>query len=138
MTNDPASRGATETARLIDKKLDSLGDWRADMLQRLRTVVTRVDPAIIEEVKWIKPTNPYGVIAWSLNGLICTGETYKRVVKLTFYQGASLPDPTGLFNAGFNGRVRRAIDVHEHDEVDEEALQELVRAAIARNRSKRK
>jgi hypothetical protein len=109
------------------------GDWRDEMLSRLRAVIKEADPGVTEEVKWRKPSNPAGVPAWSHDGIICTGETYKSVVKLTFAKGASLPDPSGLFNSSLEGNVRRAIDFHEGDEVDEAALQALMRAAVALN-----
>jgi hypothetical protein len=111
-------------------------DWREETLARMRTLVLEADPRIVEEVKWVKPTNPAGVPTWVLDGIICTGEMYKAVVKLTFAQGASLDDPTGLFNAGFGGNTRRAIDIHEGEEVDAEAFKELVRAAVAWNEAK--
>jgi hypothetical protein len=109
------------------------GDWRDEMLSRLRAVIKDADPGVSEEVKWRKPSNPAGVPVWSHDGIICTGETYKSVVKLTFAQGASLPDPTGLFNSSLEGNVRRAIDFREGDQVDEAALQALMRAAAALN-----
>jgi hypothetical protein len=109
------------------------GDWRDEMLSRLRAVIKEADPGVTEEVKWRKPSNPAGVPVWSHDGIICTGETYKSVVKLTFAKGASLPDPSGLFNSSLEGNVRRAIDFHEGDEVEEAALQALMRAAVALN-----
>ncbi|MHC5541714.1 DUF1801 domain-containing protein [Singulisphaera rosea] len=110
-------------------------DWRVEMLSRLRTLILSVDPGITEEPKWKKPSNPAGVPTWSLNGLICTGETYKAVVKMTFAKGASLPDPSGLFNSSLEGNTRRAIDFREGDSEDEEALKALIRAAVALNTS---
>jgi hypothetical protein len=110
-------------------------DWRGDILARVRSVIKQADPEVIEEVKWKKPSNRAGVPVWSHAGILCTGETYKDVVKLTFAQGASLPDPSGLFNSSLAGSTRRAIDFHEGDEVDQEALQALIRAAVALNTS---
>lgn len=114
----------------IDAKIKELGDWRGRMLSRLRTLVRQADPDVVEELKW------RGVPVWSDHGLICTGETYKEVVKMTFARGASLPDPSGLFNAGLEGNTRRAIDFHEGDTVDAEALKALVRAAVTLNTSR--
>jgi hypothetical protein len=108
-------------------------DWRTEILSRLRALIMEADPGITEERKWIKPSNPAGVPTFSRNGLVCTGETYKTAVKLTFAKGASLPDPSGLFNSSLEGHTRRAIDFHEGDEVDEEALKALIRAAVALN-----
>ncbi|MFZ0013381.1 MAG: DUF1801 domain-containing protein [Acidimicrobiia bacterium] len=129
MTNDESP------SQLIDALIDSLGDWRGEMLARLRSVIRRADPEITEEVKWRKPTNPSGVPVWSHGGDICTGEPYKSAVKLTFFKGASLADPSGLFNSSLEARLRRAIDFHEGDAIDEEALQGLIRAAVALNTS---
>ena len=109
------------------------GDWRAAALQRMRELIVAADPDVVEEVKWVKPSTPEGVPTWSHDGLICTGETYKSYVKLTFAKGALLDDPTGLFNAGFGGSTRRAIDLHEGDQVDARAFKALVRAAVAFN-----
>jgi hypothetical protein len=109
-------------------------DWRAQTVDTLRTLVTRADPDIVEEVKWRKPTNPDGVPAFSLDGIVCTLETYKDKVKVTFAKGASLPDPAGVFNASLDAGTRRAIDVREGETVDAEAFVELVRAAVALNR----
>src|SRR5437764_2171026 len=111
------------------------GDWRGVMLSRLRALILEADPQITEERKWKKPSNPAGVPTWSHHGLICTGETYKGVVKLTFAKGASLDDPSGLFNASLEGNTRRAIDFREGDEIDERALEALVRSAVALNTS---
>ncbi len=110
-------------------------DWRAQALSRVRELIREADPEIVEERKWAKPSQPAGVPVWSRDGIVCTGETYKRAVKLTFARGASLPDPAGLFNAGLDGRVRRAIDLREGDELDGEAFKALVRAAVALNTS---
>ncbi|MAQ95294.1 hypothetical protein B1759_17255 [Rubrivirga sp. SAORIC476] len=111
-------------------------DWRAERLARLRTLILLADPAVVEEVKWRKPTNPDGVLAWSHDGLICTGETYKDKVKLTFARGAALDDPTGLFNASLTGTTRRAIDLHEKTEVDETAFLALIREAVRSNQAR--
>ena len=107
------------------------------MLARIRILIKQADPDVIEEVKWRKPSNPAGVPVWSHDGIICTGETYKNVVKMTFAKGASLPDPAGLFNSSLEGNTRRAIDFHEGDKIDEKALQALIRAAVALNTSAR-
>ncbi len=123
---------------LIDLKLESLGDWRAETLKRIRALIHEADPDVVETVKWIKPTNPQGVPTWEHAGILCTGEVYKTYVKLTFAQGAALDDPAGLFNAGFGGGTRRAIDVREGETVDEEAFRGLVRAAVGRNVGKGK
>jgi hypothetical protein len=119
----------------IDAKIHELGDWRGELLARLRAVVLAADPEIVEEWKWAKATSP-GVPVWSRDGIVCTGETYKNVVKMTFAKGASLQDPSGLFNSSLEGNTRRAIDFHEGEKVDEKALKELVRAAVALNTSK--
>ncbi len=123
-------------SELIDAKIASLGGWRGEMLARLRAIIRAADPAIVETVKWRKPSNPAGVPVWEREGIICTGETYRDKVKLTFARGAALDDPTGLFNASLDGNTRRAIDVHEGDAVDEAALRALIRAAVAVNLSK--
>jgi hypothetical protein len=125
-------------SQLIDAKIEGLGDWRSGTLARLRALIKQADPDVIEEVKWRKPSNPAGVPVWSHDGMICTGETYKNYVKLTFAKGASLKDPSGLFNASLEGNARRAIDLHENDTVDEEAFKTLVRAAVTLNASGRK
>jgi hypothetical protein len=109
------------------------GDWREDTLARLRALILEADPGMTEERKWIKPTNPAGVPVWSHDGIVCTGETYTKVVKLTFARGASLPDPSRLFNASLEGNTRRAIDIHEGETVDARAFKALVKAAVARN-----
>jgi len=116
-------------SELIDARIEELGDWRGELLARLRALIKQVDPEVVEEWKW------RGVPTWYHDGMICTGETYKSVVKMTFAKGASLEDPTGLFNSSLDGNVRRAIDFHESEEIDEEALKALVRAAIALNES---
>ena len=117
---------------------DEPGDWRRDMIERLRNIIKRADPDIVEERKWAKPSNPAGVPTWSHDGIITTGETYKDKVKLTFAHGAALDDPNKLFNSSLDGNVRRAIDFQEGNKVDDAALTALVRAAVAFNRSKAK
>ena len=112
---------------LIDKRIKELGDWRGKMLARVRAIIREVDPEIVEEWKW------RGTPVWSHGGIVCTGETYKNVVKMTFAKGATLNDPAGLFNSSLDGNVRRAIDIHEGDKVDEAALKDLIRAAVALN-----
>ena len=119
--------GADSAPDLIDARIAELGDWRGEMLARVRAVIKRADPDVVEEWKW------RGVPVWSHYGIICTGETYKRVVKLTFAKGAALADPSGLFNSGLEGNTRRAIDIHEGEEIDEGALADLIRAAIDLN-----
>ena len=120
---------------LIDRRVKKSGDWRGEVLSRIRILMKEADPAVVEEVKWIKPTNPLGTVTWSHDGLICTGETYKNHVKMTFPKGASLDDPSRLFNSSLDARVWRAIDIHESDRINERALKTLVRAAVALNRS---
>lgn len=122
-------------SQLIDAKIKGIPDWRGAKLARIRQLIKEADPDVVEEVKWRKPTNPSGVPVWSHNGIICTGETYKDKVKLTFAKGAFLDDPTGLFNASLDGKERRAIDIREGDENDEEALKALIRAAVKLNTS---
>src|SRR5713101_2354281 len=117
---------------LIDEKIKELGDWRGKMLAKVRELIHEADPEILEEWKWVKPTSP-GTPIWSHGGIVCTGETYKNVVKMTFAKGAALKDPSGLFNSSLDGNVRRAIDIHEGDTVDEAALKDLIRAAVALN-----
>jgi hypothetical protein len=123
-------------SQLIDGKIAGLGDWRGEMLARIRTLIKEADPDVVEEVKWRKPSNPSGVPTWSHAGIICTGETYREKVKLTFARGASLDDPSGLFNSSLEGGTRRAIDFHEGDTVDEEALTGLIRQAVLLNVSR--
>jgi hypothetical protein len=118
----------------IDARIEELDDWRGKTLSRLRDLIKQADPEVVEEWKWRKATNP-GVPVWSHQGVICTGETYKSVVKLTFFKGASLKDPSGLFNSSLEGNVRRAIDFHEDDEIDEQAFVTLIRAAVSLNQS---
>ena len=122
----------------IDGIIARIGDWRGDRLARLRELIREADPAVVEEVKWRKPSNPAGVPTWSHGGILCTGETYKGKVKLTFAKGAALDDPAGLFNGSLGGNVMRAIDVYEGDVVDEAAFKALVRAAVRLNESRAK
>jgi len=133
MTKDSAQQ-AESPSQLIDAKIEELGDWRGQTLSRLRGLIKQADPEVVEEWKWRKATNP-GVPVWSHHGGICTGETYKSVVKLTFFKGASLDDPSGLFNSSLEGNTRRAIDVHEGEEIDEQAFVTLIRAAVSLNES---
>ena|SRR5437764_4073677 len=125
----------SDAAALISEKIAELGDWRGETLSHVRRIIKDADPDVVEEWKWVKPTNP-GVPVWSHSGGICTGETYKSVVKLTFFKGASLDDPSGLFNSSLEGKVRRAIDIRQGDQIDEEALKDLIRAAVVLNTSK--
>jgi hypothetical protein len=128
------STGDQSPSQLIDARINELGDWRGEKLSRLRALIKKAEPEVVEEWKWRKPTNP-GVPVWSHDGPICTGETYKNVVKLTFFKGASLEDPAGIFNSSLEGNVRRAIDFHEDDEIDEQAFVALIRAAVTLNQS---
>jgi hypothetical protein len=121
-------------SQLLDARIAELGDWRGTTLARVRDLIRQADPEVVEDWKWRKATNP-GVPTWSHNGLICTGETYKHVVKLTFFKGASLEDPSGLFNSSLEGKTRRAIDIHEDDAFDEKALASLIKAAVSLNES---
>ena len=116
----------------IDERINELGDWRGKMLAKVRDIIHAADPEVVEERKWVKPNSP-GTPVFSHNGIVCTGETYKNVVKLTFAKGAALKDPSGLFNSSLEGNVRRAIDIHEGDKLDETALKNLLRAAVALN-----
>ena len=122
---------------LIDAKLAGLGDWRGEALTRMRGLIREADPEVVETVKWRKPTNPSGVPVWEHAGILCTGEVYKGYVKLTFAKGAAIKDPTGVFNAGFGGGTRRAIDIREGDEIDAEAFKALVREAVLLNVQKK-
>jgi hypothetical protein len=122
----------TPASSLIDEKIVQLGDWRGTTLATVRAIIRDADPEIVEEWKWVKPTNP-GTPVWSRGGIICTGETYKNVVKMTFAKGAALKDPARLFNSSLEGHVRRAIDIHEGDTIDATALKDLIRAAVALN-----
>jgi hypothetical protein len=121
-------------SELISDRIAELGDWRGKTLSRMRTLIKKADPDVVEEWKWVKPTSP-GTPVWSHDGIICTGECYRNVVKLTFARGASLKDPGRLFNSSLDGNVRRAIDIHEGEEVDESAFKALVRQAVALNKS---
>ena len=122
----------TDASKLIDEKIKELGDWRGKTLSKVRKIIKEADPDVVEEWKWVKPTNP-GTPVWSHAGIICTGETYKSVVKLTFFNGAALKDPSGLFNSSLDGKVRRAVDIKEDDKIDEAALKKLIREAVALN-----
>ena len=128
----------TSDSDLIDAKIAQMSDWRGAALARMRRLIKEADPDIVEEVKWRKPSNPSGVPVWSHAGMICTSETYKDKIKLTFAQGASLPDPAKLFNASLDAGTRRAIDIHEDDAIDEKAFKELVRGAVALNLARKK
>jgi hypothetical protein len=129
----PQSPGSASES--IDARISEVGDWRGETLSRIRALVKEADPEVVEEWKWAKATSP-GVPVWSHDGIICTGETYKDKVKMTFAKGASLPDPSGLFNSSLEGNVRRAIDFREGDEIDEKALKALVRSAVDLNTSR--
>lgn len=124
-------------SKLIDAKIKELGDWRGKMLEEVRRIIKEADPEIVEEWKWRKPSNP-GTPVWSHSDGICTGEIYKNKVKLTFFRGAALKDPSGLFNSSLGGKVRRAIDIHEGDKINETALKALVREAVALNLKRKK
>ena len=129
---------AASSSQLIDAKIRALGDWRGETLARVRALIKQADPNVVEVVKWVKPSNPLGVPVWEHAGIICTGETYKDKVKLTFARGAALEDPKGLFNSSLEGNVRRAIDFREDGKIDERAFKTLIRAAVALNMSKAK
>jgi hypothetical protein len=129
MTKGGEGKAGQSPSQLIDARIKELGDWRGEMLARIRTLIKQADPDVVEEWKW------RGVPVWYHDGMICTGETYQSVVKMTFAKGASLDDPSGLFNSSLDGNTRRAIDFHEGDEIDEKALQALVRAAVELNAS---
>ena len=133
MKKSDASQGQSPS-QLISKRIVELGDWRGEVLSRMRTLIKKADADVVEEWKWVKPTKP-GTPVWSHDGIICTGESYKNVVKLTFAKGAALKDPARLFNSSLDGNVRRAIDIHEGEDVDESAFKALVRQAVALNRS---
>jgi hypothetical protein len=128
-SDETEGAGGESVSRLIDAKIEELGDWRGETLARVRALIKQADPEVVEELKW------RGVPVWSHAGIICTGETYKTAVKLTFAKGASLADPAGLFNSSLEGNTRRAIDIHESDKIDEKALKALIRAAVALNTS---
>jgi hypothetical protein len=129
-----AEAGSDSPSHLIDARIKKLGDWRGEKLAQVRGIIKQADPGVVEEVKWRKPSNGMlGVPVWEHDGIICTGETYKAAVKLTFAKGASLKDPSGLFNASLEGSTRRAIDIHQDDKIDEKALKALIREAVALN-----
>src|SRR5262249_10139527 len=129
MSDSKVGKAADSPSRLIDRRIDELGDWRGDTLARVRKLIKQADPEVVEEGKW------RGVPVWEHAGIICTGETYKNYVKLTFAKGASLDDPSGLFNSSLEGNTRRAIDIHESDKINEKALKALIRAAVELNTS---
>jgi hypothetical protein len=131
MTKSPTIRSESPS-RLIDERIKKLGDWRGKTLARVREIIHEADPEIVEEWKWVKPTNP-GTPVFSHGGIVCTGEVYKDYVKMTFARGADLKDPSGLFNASLEGNLRRAIDIHEGNSINESALKDLIRAAVAQN-----
>jgi hypothetical protein len=133
MKKSGASQGSS-ASELISRRIAELGDWRGKTLSRMRTLIKEADPDVVEEWKWVKPTKP-GTPVWSHDGIICTGESYKNVVKLTFIKGASLKDPARVFNSSLEGNARRAIDIHEGEEVDGAAFKALIRAAVALNTS---
>jgi hypothetical protein len=129
-SEQPAGNAAS---RLIDERIRELGGWRGETLARVRALILEADPQMTEECKWVKPTNPLGVPVWSHHGIVCTGEAYAKAVKLTFARGASIPDPAHLFNASLEGNTRRAIDIHEGEQVNARAFKALVKAAVAQN-----
>lgn len=129
--------GVDDAAARIDAIIDGVDDWRGETLRRVRERILAADPEVVEEIKWVKPTNPDGVPTWTHDGIICTGEVYKHKVKLTFAQGASLDDPSGLFNASLGGGTRRAIDIREGEDLDAAAFEALVRSAAAHNGARR-
>jgi|SRR5438477_5810012 hypothetical protein len=132
------TKAAAAPSRLIDARIAALTDWRGATLARVRALIKEADPHVVEEVKWRKPSNGMlGVPVWEHDGIICTGETYKAVVKLTFAHGVALEDPTGLFNASLEGNVRRAIDIREGEKIDEKAFKALIKAAVALNTAKK-
>ena len=132
-SSQKAGATGTPASRAIDQRIRELGGWRGETLARMRALILEADPEMIEECKWIKPTNPSGVPVWSHGGIVCTGEAYAKVVKLTFARGASLPDPARLFNGSLAGNTRRAIDIREGEQIDGGAFKALVKAAVARN-----
>jgi hypothetical protein len=135
-TTSKAGKAGDSPSALIDARIKKLGDWRGETLARVRRLIKEADPDVVEEVKWRKPSNAMlGVPVWEHDGIVCTGETYKDKVKLTFAKGAALKDPSGLFNSSLEGNIRRAIDIHEGDKIDEKALKALIRAAVALNTS---
>ena len=136
--NKSKSLDGQSASALIDRKITSLADWRGQTLSRIRTLIKEADQDIVEECKWVKPSNPSGVPVWSHAGIVCTGESYKTTVKLTFAKGASLQDPAKLFNSSLEGNSRRAIDIREGEEIDADAFKALVRAAVGLNTSAKK
>jgi hypothetical protein len=128
---EPKAKGTV--SRLIDQRIRNLGDWRGETLARMRALILEADPEMIEECKWVKPTNPLGVPVWSHAGIVCTGESYTNIVKLTFAQGARIPDPARLFNSSLEGNTRRAIDIHQGEKLDAAAFKTLVKAAVVQN-----
>jgi len=132
-TASQEAKGTSSPSQLINARIASLSGWRGETLARVRKLIKEADPNVVEEVKWRKPSNPMGVPVWERDGIICTGETYKDKVKLTFAKGAALNDPSCLFNSSLDGNMRRAIDIHEGDKIDEKALKALIRAAVALN-----
>jgi hypothetical protein len=136
-TNSAAKERESSPSQLIDARIASLSDWRGETLARVRALIKEADPEVVEEVKWRKPSSPLGVPVWEHDGIICTGETYKDKVQLTFARGAALEDPKKLFNSSLEGGTRRAIDFNEGDKIDEKALRALIRAAVTLNVSKR-
>jgi hypothetical protein len=136
-TAPTGAKGGASASRLIDTRIKKPGDWRGETLARVRALIKAADPDVVEEVKWRKPSNAMlGVPVWEHDGIICTGETYKTAVKLTFAKGAALKDPSRLFNSSLEGNVRRAIDIHEGEKINEKALKALIRAAVDLNTSK--
>jgi hypothetical protein len=135
MEKKTGSKKDESPAQLIDARIEELDDWRGETLSRVRALIRQADPEVVEEWKWKKASNP-GVPVWSHDGMICTGETYKTVVKLTFAKGASLEDPSGLFNSSLEGNVRRAIDIREVEAIDEDAFRTLIRAAVSLNETR--
>ena len=137
MPRKGSSRTPNSASQIIDERIRELGDWRGSVLKDVRELIHEADPEVVEEWKWVKESSP-GTPVWSHNGGICTGESYKQVVKLTFFHGASLRDPAHLFNSSLEGNTRRAIDIHKDDTIDEAAFKKLIRAAVAFNVAKRK
>ncbi len=132
MTSSKQATGKA-ASKLLDKRIPAPEDWREETLNRMRALIREADPEMIEERKWKKPSNAMGVPVWSHNGMVCTGETYAKIVKLTFARGATIPDPSRLFNSSLEGNTRRAIDIHEGEKVDARAFKALVKAAVAQN-----
>jgi len=132
-----AARANITSSANITRRIEDLGDWRSEILAHIRQLIHEADPGIVEECKWVKPSNPSGVPIWSHDGIVCTGESYKQAVKLTFARGASIPDPKKLFNSSLEGSTRRAIDLREGEKIDEAAFKQLIRAAAAANKAAR-